>query len=239
MRYILFFFITFLTISVSKFSSALESIKLESIVLKGVDRSAIMNDGILTVNILAGVNAVMQYRSDDLLSACMSNVNLVAEFEFSENYEFATHVEKLPLGIYGGKGNCVSGGCPVTERDGFSIRLIERSGDLGLYIYDQVTGVSGKGYDYGRSIYSDFNIQSKNIYQIHVGIEKSGDNNSAILAVNGNVLLTTPIYIGSEYLCAKGVLMTFMWGGDSRRKIHWAPREQSFTMREVILNAYE
>ncbi len=221
------------------FFYSIASSSLEGIELKGNGRSVIVVDGSFTVPVLLGANPVMQYRSDDIFSDCMSSVGLSGEFEFSEGYIFARYVEKLPLGLYGGEGTCVSGGCSVDNRDGFSVRLIEKSGTLGLYIYDRIPGVSIRGRDYGRSLYSSLTMQPKISYHINVGVQQGGQGDFAILEVDGEVVLRVPLIINGEGWCTKGVLMTFMWGGDVENHKNWSVKGQSFIVRGVAISAHK
>jgi hypothetical protein len=200
--------------------------------LKGQYRTAAMNNGVITVDVSKGANPVMQYRSPRITSKCPSSMLLQAEFEFSENYHFAKRIEKLPLGIYGGEGHCISGGCPLDLRDGYSIRLIEKGGKPGLYIYDEMPGISGNDKDYGRVIYSEFTFRAKKRYEIIVGL----DYKNAVLIVDGDKLIEESLYLKKNEWCASGILMTFMWGGPADEQSHWAPKEQSFNVSEVVLN---
>ena len=204
----------------------------KNIELIGEHRTAVMENGILKIEVRKGANPVMQYRSPPLLLECPTTTMLTATFKFSVGYAFASNTEKLPLGVYGGEGQCVSGGCPVDQRDGYSVRLIEQGGKPGLYIYDDMPGLSASGKDYGRTVHADYILQPNIDYKLEIGIQQAW----ATLSINGTEILREVLHNDSRW-CASGILMTFMWGGLVDDPINWSPQKQSFTVRQVKLNA--
>lgn len=207
--------------------------------LRGQERRVSMVDDQIIIPVMKGANPVLQYRSPPLVKECAKRFEVSASLAFSEHYEFAKNIEKLPVGLYGGEtAKCISGGCPLENRDGFSVRLIEKAGTPGLYIYDDIAGLSSEGTDYGRTIYSPQIAMDTEEHRFTVGVREIENRYHATLQLNGEILIDEPMHIKEDKAwCPKGLLMTFMWGGPTNDPIHWSPKEQQILLKDVSVYA--
>ncbi|MEK9713377.1 MAG: hypothetical protein VW258_12510, partial [Thalassolituus sp.] len=82
--------------------------------------------------------------------------------------------------------------------------------------------------------YANIALQPATPYKLRIGIESG----YATLEVNDEQIIQQPLYLAQNNWCTSGLLMTFMWGGPAYDPIHWAPKNQSFTVSGVVLNAY-
>ena len=173
---------------------------------------------VIRIDVKKGPNRIFQFKKSLALGSCKTNARISAEIYFPQGFSFSNGVHKIPLGIWGGgKGTCISGGCPPSEQDGFSLRLIESDGIAYLYSYDdQRSQEDGQDTVYGRELSSQTPLPTGRWAQ--VALEVLSRPEPAIkMLLDEQEIYSAPIAIISQNWCIKGPLLTFMWGGEYRR----------------------
>ncbi len=202
------------------------------------DWHSIHGEAVARLTAFEGPNKTVQYKGRQCQARCGSIGEMKASLFFMDEYEFSAGVHKIPVGLWGGGGgNCISGGCPVGMRDGFSVRLMEKAGELLIYIYSPSGGgLNIDGKDYGKVIKSDVYLTVGRWENIHLIVVLDNSELNISLSLNeelvGSFTLIDPAL---ETWCIKGVMLTEHWGGDDSSAKNWSFREQFLLLKGVSL----
>lgn len=224
--------------------------KIEDIVFKGESRASISIDNSycgsrsIVRSIVKGSNGIAQYKVD--LDIGLDEASLSFSVCFQSDFEFPKKNHKLPLGLWGGeaKADCLSGGCPIQMRNGFSVRLVEELGSPSVYIYSLDNDLVGckEGKRYGRLYKSDAKIsKGKWIeFKIRVRLNQIGSDDGVVeLYMNGaNILLVNGLeFRRHPTWVIRGPILTDLFGGDINSLNSISPKKQKVGYRSYLLKS--
>ncbi len=193
-------------------------------------------------NVFKGPNDIAQIKLT-LFDRNITAARITFDIFLEDGFEFSRGGHKLPLGLWGGSldSRCLAGGCPPTRQDGFSIRLIENQGLLGLYIYNLNRSSGSDKKVYGSTHISSTYIESNRWHKIAIDVFLNSPNRNdgmSYLWLNDKLVLIVRdlIFRNADDWFIRGPLLTELWGGDIYLWGSQSPKDQSIWFKNYRIN---
>ncbi|GAA5215517.1 polysaccharide lyase [Corallincola platygyrae] len=195
--------------------------------------------------VVKGPNDIAQVKLH-LFNKRLDAARITFEIFLPHEFGFSVAGHKLPLGFWGGRSDsmCMAGGCPVSQQDGFSVRLTNDAGAVNLYSYhlNRGTQVELSGSQYGKVFHSGVNLPLGEWVSVSVVVKlnRPGYFNGEIwLYLAGEEVLhqTGLLFRNTWDWWIRGPLLTDLWGGNIYLWGSQSPKDQKMWYRDYTIES--